>query len=269
MLVTVGTDGVTDWVKTPDGQRFNLGPVSALRFVASLVPRREAKEVLDTFLASGEAMTSVDEEQMWVLLAPHRARWSKNVSSSIAHRSVMARYAETMPPKQCWGRHPRKGKMTTLSEDLNVIERHVQALNEAAAKKATNLAEGVQILVKLANKIKSPNQSKNQTYYNLGAPKVHEVGDKLASLSYDTYAANSDLATVITAKAEETLKTIDKLASEGRKFNASKARSDVNEVVTKVAGILRADLTASWVNADLVKLASRADHLHGLFVPKS
>jgi hypothetical protein len=257
VIVTIGTDGVTDWVKTPDGLKYNLGPVSALRFVAGLIPRGRAKRVLDTFLSAGEALASVDEDRMWALLAPHRARWSSNVSSS-------------MPPEECKPAHARKGTMTTLSEDLTKIENHIQLLNKAAAAKAVNLAEGVGILVKLANKIKSPNQSKNQTYYNLGAPQVHEVGDKVAGegvegLSYDTYSANVDLAATITAKAEETVKTIDKLAKAGRSFNASRAKSDVAAVTTKVAGILSADLTASWVRGDLDKLAARMDQIHGLF----
>jgi len=256
VLVTIGTDGVTDWVQTPDGLKYNLGPVSALRFVAGLVPKGRAKLVLDTFLASGEAIASVDEEQMWALLAPHRARWSA-VSSS-------------MPPERCEPANARKGTMNTLSDDLTRIENHIKLLNKAAATKATNLAEGVGILVKLAGKIKSPNQSDNSTYYNLGAPKVYEVGDKVAGsevsgLSFDTYTANTEMAASITAKAEETFKTIEKLAAAGRKFNASRAKADVAAVTTKIAGILGTDLTAPWVRDDLTKLAARMDQLHGLF----
>jgi len=252
LLVTVGTDGATDWVKIPDGQRFNLGPVSALRFVSTLVQPAVAKRVLNAFLADGEAMASVDEERMWVLLAPHRAVWSADVSSS-------------MSPQDYRDPIPRKGTMTTLSDDLNAIERHVQALTEAAAQKASNLSEGVEVLKKLAGKIKSPNQSDNSTYYNLGAPKVYEVGDKVAGLSFDTYKANAELANTILANTEKVTQTIDKLAAAGRKFNAARAKSDVREVSAKVAGIMQTDLTASWVRGDLDKLAARAEQLSGLF----
>lgn len=252
LLITVGTDGVTDWVRTPDGLRYNLGPISALRFVGSLVSASMAKKVLDAFLKKGEAMAAVDEDRMWVLLAPHRARWSADVSSSMDPQKSKA--------------HPRKGTMTTLSDDLSAIERHVQALNEAASKKASNLADGVAFLVKLAGKIKSPNQSDNSTYYNLGAPKVYEVGDKVAGrLSYDTYVANTELANSIIACAEQCTQKIDKLAAAGRKFNAARAKADVREVTTKVAGIMQTDLTASWVRGDLDKLAARADEIRGLF----
>jgi len=159
--------------------------------------------------------------------------------------------------------------MSTIFDDLTALETHIAALKEAGVKKASNLQDGVKLLFKLAGKIKSPNQSKNQTYYNLGAPQVFEVGDKAASedsgLSFDTYQANTELATGIIAKVEETSQKIAKLAKAGRKFNASKAQSDVKAVSDKVAGILKADLTAGWVKADLTKLAARAEELHGLF----
>lgn len=153
-----------------------------------------------------------------------------------------------------------------FSDDLSAIESHITALKTAAATgKASNMAAGVQHLIKLAQKIKSPNQSENSTYYNLGAPVVHEVGDKTAGLSYDVYASNTELAQSILAKTEATAQTIDKLASAGRKFNASRARADVRSVTDKVAGILTTDLTQSWVKSDLTKLAARADQIHGLF----
>lgn len=243
--MTIGTDGVTNWVKTPDGLKYNLGTVTALRFVSTCAPKSAVQRALDNFLTYKEAMVSVDEGKMWDLLAPRRARWSSMMP-------LCALYSQ-------------ETTMDSFSNDLKALETHIAALKEAAAKKATNLADGVAHLVKLAGKIKSPNQSKNDTYYNLGAPDVHEVGDKVAGLSYDTYVANTELATAITAKAEETVSTIDKLAAAGRKFNASRAKSDVHAVSTKVAGILKTDLTASWVSGDLTKLAARMDEIHGLF----
>lgn len=270
--MTIGSDGVTDWIKT-EGQRFNLGPVSALRLVSGLVPRSQAKRVLDTFLSGKEAQLSVDPDKMWTLLAPHRARWSADVSSSIitpllrGHSLSVLSNLDISTPKS--GIATRNPIMSTIFEDLTALETHMAALKEAGAKKASNLQDGIKLLFKLAGKIKSPNQSKNQTYYNLGAPQVHEVGDKAASegtgLSFDTYQANTELATAIIAQSEETSQKIAKLAKSGRKFNASKAQSDVKSVADKVAGILKADLTAGWVKADLTKLAARAEELHGLF----
>lgn len=247
ILVSIGTDGLTDWVKTPDGTRFNLGPVSVLHFVSSMVPKNQAAKILDSYARGEEAMLSVDEALMWDMMAPRRSRWSTMRNPLLALQS-------------------QESTMSTLSEDLTAIETHIQALKQASAKKASNLNEGVKALFKLAGKIKSPNQSTNSTYYNLGEPKVHEVGDKVAGLSYDTYVQNTDQANQILAKAEETVKTIDRLAGEGRKFNASRAKADVRSVTSKVAGLLQVDLTAPWVAGDLAKLASRMDEVHGLFV---
>lgn len=244
--MTIGTDGVTDWVRTPDGLRYNLGTISALRFVSTCAPRRAVQKTLDSFLTYKEAMVSVDEGKMWDLLAPRRARWSSSMNPLCAP-------------------YNQETTMDSISTDLTAIETHIAILKEASAKKASNLSSGVAYLVKLAGKIKSPNQSTNSTYYNLGAPDVHVVGDKVAGLTYDTVKANSDLATAITAKAEETVSTIDKLASTGRKFNASRAKADVLAVSSKVAGIVSTDLSASWVKSDLTKLASRMDEIHSLF----
>jgi hypothetical protein len=145
--------------------------------------------------------------------------------------------------------------------------------------------------VKLAGKIKSPNQSKNQTYYGLGEPKVETVGktaaDKIkspnqsknetyynlgepkvetAKLAYDTYKVNSDLADSILTTVENTADKIERLVAAGKKFNADRAKIDLHEVSSKIAGITReVDLTLPWVRSDLQKLASRADYLHNLF----
>lgn len=245
LLVTIGTDGVTDWVRTPDGLKYNLGTISAMNFVTGLVPRGTAKRALDDFLSQQEVFVSVDEESMWSMLAPHRARWSKNVSSSMGPQKAE-------PPA-------RKGTMT-FSQDLQNLERHIQALNEAASKKASNLAAGVEHLKKLASALKRPvlaQQDEEQ--------KKDDEEPKTAGLAYDTYVANTELANTILATNDVTVKLIDKCAAAGRKFNASRARADVREVTDKVAGILAADPTLSWVKGDLDKLAARADQIHGLF----
>jgi hypothetical protein len=224
-----------------------------MNFVLGLAPRGAAKRALKEFLENQEVLFPVDESAMWDLLAPHRARWAADASPSIPSLREKPQSA-------------RKGTMA-FSDDLKAIETHITALKTAAATgKATNLSAGVQHLIKLAQKIKSPHQSENSTYYNLGSPVVHEVGDKTASgLSYDVYASNTELAQTILAKTEATARTIDKLASAGRKFNASRARADVRTITDKVAGILTTDITQSWVKSDLTKLAARAEQIHELF----
>lgn len=282
-LVTVGTDGITDWVKTPDGQRFNLGPVSVLGFIGKLATPSSAKRSLDAFLRGDEVMVSVDEDRMWETLKPHRSRWSADGGSF-------------MPcDLRATASSGRTGNMN-IDQDLTAVESHLVELNKAAAGGAKNLPEGVEVLVKLAGKIKSPNQSKNQTYYNLGEPKVelpskpgtfgkeagkikspnqsknetyYNLGEpkvETAKLSYDLHKANADLAEKIIVTVEKTASVIDRLVAAGKRFNSVQAKLDLHAVSSKVAGITRdVDLTVPWVRDDLQKLAARADHLHSLF----
>lgn len=262
LLVTIGTDGLKDWVQTPDGQKFSLGPVSVLSFVAKLVRSSKASQkALEQFLKRGEALVTVDDDLMWKLLAPTQSR--------LAAGPFMSR-----PQGDPSLRIPN---MSTIREDLSALRKVIGHLNVLAAKGEKD-PRAVQHLIKLADKIKSPNQSKNQTYYNLGQPKVHEVGDAepkphtvsaSTELSFDSYEQNMKLAKGILAKAEQTVATINRLASRGKKFNASRARADVAALTTKVASICsQTELTESWVRNDLTKLAARTDKLHGLFHPR-
>ena len=262
VLVTVGTDGIKDWVRTPDGQRFALGPVSVLSFVAKLVPSaRVAQKALHRFLESGETLVSVDDDRMWSLLAPARGRWA----------------AGPFMPSSLGDPSPRTPSMSTIRDDLAALRKVVGHLNALASQSRTD-QRAVAHLVKLADKIKSPNQSKNQTYYNLGSPKVFEVGDAApkphsvaaSDLAFDVYEQNMRVAQEILAKAGKTVARINRLASSGKRFNAARARADVAAVTTKVASICsQTELTESWVHNDLTKLAARTDELHGLFHPSA
>jgi hypothetical protein len=170
--------------------------------------------------------------------------------------------------------------MASIFEDLKAVEQHVGALKKQASEGKKASKADVEALVHLAGKIKSPNQSTNKTYYNLGAPDVYEVGDTppkvetaptakaagIQKLAYDTFKANADVADGVLSKAEATVSAIDRLATAGKRFNSVRAKLDVSEVTTKVAGIMQdADLTQPWVRGDLDKLATRMGQLHGLF----
>jgi hypothetical protein len=207
LLVTVGTDGSKDWVKTPDGQRFALGPVSVLTLVTRLIPNTKvARKALDEFLKNGEAMLAVDDSQLWGLLAPRRARWatgpfmaSEEGVSNMGGRSIEAR-------ELGWG------GVSFLDQDF--------------------------------------------------------IDSKKAGLTVDTYSSNLKSAQSILTKAKQTVTTISRLSSAGKKFNAARARADVAQVTTRVASICAdTELTESWVRDDLVKLAARNDRIHRLFHP--
>jgi len=255
-LVTVGTDGFTDWVQLTNGSKLSLGPVSVLSFVTKLCPDgRKVKQALEGFLRNQTAMVQVDEDQMWSMLTPRRARWATD--------SFMAQDQRTTPTS-------RRGKtMSNIDKDLAVIEKHCLALTKAA-KAGTSpekMTEGFGILAKLASKI----QGKEANYFGFGESESEtpSVEPSVPSeLTYDVYAANNQLAEQIIGQAEETAGKIDQLVEAGRPFNADRAKADIHAVTSKVAGILKAtDLTPPWVAADLKRLAARSQQLHDLFAP--
>jgi hypothetical protein len=241
LLVTIGTDGATNWVRTPDGQKFNLGSVPVLSFVTKLVlgGNREARRALDGFLRGEEVMLRVDDERMWELLAPRRTRWGA-MDSFIPQTS--------------------RGTDMSIEHQLAVVERHVAMLHKAAASNvsAEKMAEGVGILVDMITKLGSEEEDEK--------PPVE--GDKLA---FDTYQANNKLATDILDKMEAINERIDELVVAGKRFDSLRAKADIHAVTNKVANIVsEVDLALTpWVADDLKKLASRANYLHGLFFPKA
>lgn len=271
LLVTLGTDGNTDWVRTPDGQKFSLGSVSVLSFVTRLAlgGKSQARRALDDFLHGKEVMVRVDDDMMWEMLAPRRSRWA-------AADSFMAQLAETSAERG-------NGTMT-IAKDLGILESHVQKLHQAseAGVPKEKMQEGFDILLRLA---KSLDQSDDSAYYGLGTPDVHGAGDpkpevstvedvneaKVAGtqkLAYDVYKANNKTATDILDKMEAVNARIDELVTAGKKFNSKRAKVDIHSVTSKVASIVNdVDLTTPWVADDLQKLSAEADRLHGIFFP--
>ena len=74
-LVTLASDGFTNFVILPDGQNLNLGPVSPLTFVTKLVIGNKRK-ILDRFLAGENTLVALDLDAMYKLLAPVKKRWA-------------------------------------------------------------------------------------------------------------------------------------------------------------------------------------------------
>ncbi len=75
-LVTIGTDGVVDYVQVPDGQKYMLGPVSVLKLISNLVPVRQMRAALNDFLTHQRVLVRADLDKMWELLPFQRARYS-------------------------------------------------------------------------------------------------------------------------------------------------------------------------------------------------
>ncbi len=248
LLVTLGTDGVTDWVKLPDGQSFNLGPVSVLSFLTKLTSLNAAQRSLKEYMASGETMVPVDSERMWEILAPRKSRLA-------TEGSFMPNLEKNTCP---WPEH-RKGTIMGIERELDRLEAHLKTL---ASKKSVSDFDTLRSLATL------PSPRDYPSFYGLPVPKGHLVeASELENLA-DTHRSNALVAEGILKKIEATADQIDQLVREGKKFNASRARRDLYEVSSKVASIAEANVTAFWVREDLEKLASRAEELHQLFCPR-
>lgn len=230
ILVTVGTDGMKDWVRTPDGQKFALGSISVLSFVSKLARNsRAAKNTLDDFLKTGEAVLKVNDDHMWSILAPRRARWASDGSFMFQDQ----RQAH-LPP--------RTG-MTTLDDILTKTETVMAYCTKQAS---------------------AGNPIDPQAFKDL------EISaQKLAASLDSTYDENMRLAKAILDESTQTVVTINKLASAGKRFNRTAALKDVASVTHKVAGICeKTALTEEWVVGDLQKLAAESTRIHQLFHSK-
>lgn len=230
LLVTIGTNGQKDWVQLPDGQKFSLGPVSVLSFVSKLTrSSKVAQRTLNAFLKKGEALLSVDDDRMWALLAPHRARWATG---------------PFMP-------RDREGPTSMIDmrgtfEDLTAIRRVVGHLN-ALASRGQQDPGAVNRLIRVGCTL---------------APPVEGP-------SSDSHDELMRLAKGIVERASITATRIGCLVAEGKRFDASRARADLAAVTTRVASLCSStQLTEGWVREDLLKLARRSAELHGLFSSK-
>lgn len=112
-LVTVGTDGVVDYVQTPDGQRYMLGTVSVLRLISNLVPKRHAKRALDEFLQEKRTLISVDLDKMWNLLPFRRARYSSANAVRTTNPLINSEIGETQM---------KTASFETFSSNMDVAE---------------------------------------------------------------------------------------------------------------------------------------------------
>lgn len=172
-------------------------------------------------------MLRVDDDKMWPLFAPRRARWASIDGSFM----------------------PQDHRMNTLVQYVERAEKVVAHLNSKAASGQTD-PKAVEYLQRLA----CPQPQNSAEFYGL---------EDTASLDYQ---ANLALAEGILEKTAQTSATIDRLSSEGKRFNSVRAKADVYRIARDVAGLCEAGFfTDSKVRSGLEKLASQADTLHQLF----
>lgn len=255
-MVTLGTDGFVDYVQVSDGQRFMLGPVSVLRLVTELTPKRQMRQALDEFLEHKQVMLKVDIDKMWSLLPFHRARYSSVANPLMGQpdrRTVIS-------SSERQGMDADNITKEAINRQVAQIEAEIKMLQSGGMPKEM-MASQVATLKSLISGIRSPSpygdQSKNKSFY---------VGGKQAS--YDTFKAHSDMADDIVAKVAATDAMIDRLAAAGKRFNSVRAKTDLHKIASRVSEIAQnVDLAQPWVGNDLQELHKQASTIHDLFIP--
>lgn len=124
-LVTVATDGFRDYVGLPDGRQVNLGSVSVLKLVSSLVRGSyECRRALDTFLKKKQAIIAVDLYALEDMLKPKRARWAAHDDPFIPTVSVQQGRGASMDPDITQVESIRTFylKLASLEETLSKVE---------------------------------------------------------------------------------------------------------------------------------------------------
>lgn len=128
-LITLGTDGFTNWVATVDGSKHNLGPIGVAQLVRKVVPDSVGIKVLKTFLDKGVVMFRADKEKLDKTL------------------KLAAEFTDRAPKVGATVINPQ------FLKDIKAVQRHIKALDEATSHKATNLDQGLDHLVRLASKL--------------------------------------------------------------------------------------------------------------------
>ncbi len=267
-LVTIGSDGLSDYVQLSDGQRYMLGSVSILRFVTELAPGSlVARSTLDDFLAGRRTMLRVDLDRMWQVLAPRRARHSSVVaiplippaiSRSLDLRTLRARQGTMADTSDRATQEAIANQITRIEGQIALLE---QKAKDAGGTPAASMKSDIDSLKSLITELRRPSpygdQSKNETFYGLPGAK---------QASFDMLQANTSLAEEILTKVASTNDKIEQLVLAGKRFDSPRAKQDLHKIASRVSEIVQnVDLAQPWVRQDLAVLAKSADAIHSLF----
>jgi hypothetical protein len=165
-LVTVATDGFRDYVTLPDGREINLGSVSVLKLVATLVRGvNKCRKALDAYLKSGHTIISVDLEELEHLLKPKRSRWASydDLFIPIVFRQPFRGAGMTQETTQA----------EAITQQIAEIEEHIKLLEQTASEHADGSLSEEQVqgaidsLSKMVSELgqKPTGQSSNRYFY--------------------------------------------------------------------------------------------------------
>lgn len=165
-LVTVATDGFRDYVDLPDGRQVNLGSVSVLKLVSSLVRGSyECRRALDTFLKKKQAIIAVDLHALEDMLKPKRARWAAYDDPFIPTVSVQQGRGASMDPDTAQAEAIRS-QIAELEKQIDLIEQTAKE-HASGSQSADQLQGAVESLKAFVTELGKPpkGQSDNSAFY--------------------------------------------------------------------------------------------------------
>ena len=275
LLVTIGTDGVSDWVQLADGQKLMLGHISVLKFVTELGVGGAygARATLDEFIKKGISMLTVDADRMAELLKPHRARWT-SVRPAIPlipppdRTSSLSKQVTAMADADSFVKDAINNQIGRIEAQIAVLQNHAKEASPNSLSKDM-MANEIENLKKMVAFLRQPsvygNQSDNSSYY--GLPE-RTVGGESARTKEAAIQDNTKIAKNILACLEQAEEKIDQLVLAGKKFDVSKAKSDLHRVASNVQTVVQHPKFKEADRATVIalhELSKRANQLQGLF----
>jgi hypothetical protein len=177
-LVTVATDGFRDYVDLPDGRQVNLGSVSVLKLVSSLVRGSyECRRALDTFLKKRQVAIAVDLYALEDMLKPKRARWASYDDPFIPIVPVQSTELGPIPKTVQQGRgasmDPDIAQAEAMKNQIVELEKQIALVEQTAkehasgSQSADQLQGAVESLKALVTELGKPpkGQSDNSAFY--------------------------------------------------------------------------------------------------------
>lgn len=199
-LITIATDGFRDYVDLPDGRQINLGSVSVLKLVTSLVRgSTTCRRALDTFLKKKVTTVAVDLQALESLLKPRRSRWAGYGDSFIPADSQHHSRGASMDP------------VLVISSHLDSIEN----LLKAASQEPIPVSQLIELVANLTKAVQSSSEE--------DSCEECEEEQKLASIESVLEAMHK--AGSVEGRAES-IKTLQVLASEFRASVSKEAAVD-------------------------------------------
>ena len=215
-LITVATDGFRDYVTLPNGREINLGSVSVLKLVSSLVRGvNRCRKALDAYLKNGQTIISVDLEELEGLLKPKRSRWA-------CHDDLFIPIVFRQPFRGA-GMTQETTQAEAIKQQIAEIEEHIKLLEQTSKEHAAGSIseEQVQGAIESLSKIitelgQKPSGQSNNRYFYAAMDELAKMLDAFETES--TIASETDITGLQTVTASLLEAALGKAAAVDQDF---------------------------------------------------